>query len=129
MLRLFLLFSTFLTFPIKIHSPSSDEDVLKRLAIRGDDLDLDDLDAPLPFRLTLRSLGVNGVLPYLLSCCSSSSKTFCLKWLLSWPREGTGELELVGVCVREAFLDDFLVSGDWSILCFHSSSRFIDSSR
>jgi hypothetical protein len=43
--------------------------------------------------------------------------------------EGTGESELVGVWVREAFREDLRVSGDWSIRCFHSSSRFIDSSR
>jgi len=33
-----------------------------------------------------------------------------------------------GVCVLLAFLDDFLVSGLWSILCFHSNKRLIDSS-
>ena len=83
---------------------------------------LEERDPLLPFLASLLSfemLGVDGV-------CSSSSTFFLISSLL---RLGTGLSELVGVWVLEAFLEDFLVRGDWSILCFHSSSRFIDSSR
>ena len=55
----------------------------------------------------------------------SSSSTFLR---ISSFSDGTGLSELVGVWVREAFRDDFLVRGDWSILCFQLSSRFMDSS-
>ena len=82
---------------------------------------LDDRDPELPFldsRLSFATVGVDG-------CCSSSSTFLLISSLFS---DGTGLSELVGVCVRDAFLDDFLVSGDCSILCFHSSRRFIDSS-
>ena len=45
---------------------------------------------------------------------------------------GTGEspdmVSMEGVWVREGLRDDFRVRGDCSILCFHSSRRFIDSS-
>ncbi len=110
--------------------PSSDDDAVVRLASLGLDLDLDDLDAPLPF---LDSLRATAALPLPLpppasSTAAISSRTFCLNSRLSLLSDGTGESELVGVCVRDAFLDDFLVSGDCSMRCFHSSSRFIDSS-
>lgn len=83
---------------------------------------LDDREVLLPFRESLLSLAKFGV-----DGCLSSSRTFFL--ISSLLSEGTGLSELVGVCVREAFLDDFLVRGDCSILCFHSSSLFMDSSR
>ena len=66
---------------------------------------LEDLDPELPFlesRLSLATVGVDG-------CCSSSSTFFLISSLFS---DGTGLSELVGVWVRDAFLDDFLVSGD-----------------
>ena len=82
---------------------------------------LEDLDPELPFLESLLSFATVGV----DGCCSSSSTFFLISSLFS---DGTGLSELVGVWVLDAFLDDFLVSGDCSILCFHSSSRFIDSS-
>ena len=66
---------------------------------------LEDLDPELPFlesRLSFATVGVEG--------CCSSSKTFFL--ISSLFRDGTGLSELVGVWVRDAFLEDFLVSGD-----------------
>merc|ERR1719422_1068354 len=55
----------------------------------------------------------------------SSSRTF---FLISSFNEGTGLSEFVGVCVLEALREDFLVNGDWSILCFQFNNLFIDSS-
>jgi len=74
-------------------------------AMRGELRLLEDLDPELPFlesRLSLATVGVDG-------CCSSSSTFFLISSLFS---DGTGLSELVGVWVRDAFLDDFLVSGD-----------------
>ena len=118
------------------------------MAILGDDLDLDDLDAPLPLRDTRRSgCGPAEELDLAPSCCSNSANTFCrscgvaddavgvipgvMRGGIRWgcTREGTGEAELVGVWVREALREDLRVSGDWSMRCFHSSRRFMDSSR
>ncbi len=121
--------------------PSSEDEVLPpgRFEILGEDRFRDDLDAPEPFLETrLDSDGVWDDLTELSPLRSNSIMTFCRKksllllWLLLLLlllSEGTGELELVGVWVLDAFRDDFRVKGDCNIRCFHSRRRFIDSSR
>ena len=102
-------------------------------AIRGDDRLLDDLDAPLPLRDT-RLLLLGAAPPPLDSFTDAFLEESMASpdvFLTSKPCPrpvGTGELELVGVWVREGFREDFRVSGDCNIRCFHSSSLFIDSS-
>ena len=119
--------------------PSSEDEAPGLLDILGEDLLLDDLDAVLPFLTILfpeeseaELLGGWGF-PLFISLTGVITSaallglgvkfaSFCKKIL------GIGESELVGVCVLDAFLDDFLVNGDCNILCFHSKSLFIDSS-
>jgi len=93
-------------------------------AILGEDLLRDERDPELVFLDSLFSLdGWEGV--GASKYCNCSRTFFRISSLLI---DGTGLSEFVGVCVLDAFLEDFLVSGDASILCFHSRSLFIDSS-
>ena len=121
--------------------PSSDEDVFVLFASLGELLDLEDLEA---VELFLETLLAEAELEVVVasevladSCLSNSSSTRCLNCQLlpcvdaeeSSNIEGTGEFELVGVWVREALREDLRVKGLWSMRCFHSKRRFMDSSR